>query len=216
MLSRSPSPPKSPKRHALSSKDGNIRQPLTKSYTPQLSPHKSSSYIPRSSTSPSRTPSPLKSKPAASTIFKSQVPPLGFTIFSDPKDYSADLQLASSSISEDQNDLTHHKENITPNSPIRSAANKRKALADLSILDYAPGYIHYNKYTKSVPVQLDEQWTNSKYEKIPSYITPPRDNRTRYISFETEKPKQIKRSNSNGDIDTSKVVKKLVFDICKD
>lgn len=231
MLSRSPSPPKSPRRIALSSKDNNIRhQQITKSSTPQLSPAKDNrSFSPRRSISPQRSVSPVSPKRSISpekadsnisNFFKNkEIPQLGFTIFSDDKDYSTELQLASNLkvTTQDENDNTYNKENVNITPVIRNLlTSRRKVLGDLNIKVYS-GFIKFPKEGEITPdIQLTETWTNNKQIRIPSYVTPPRKDRIKYISFENEKIKPKKRSNSQSDIDTRKVVKKLVFDIHKD
>jgi hypothetical protein len=219
--SRTPSPTKSPRRAALSSKDSNIRQPLAKSLTPQLSPLKDevqrSCFTTRAS---SRTPSPTKQQSNVSNFFQNkQIPQLGFTIFSDDKDYSTEQQIATSlKVSEqDENDYTYNKENINFDQIARGTTiSPRKVLKDLNIAQF-PGAVEYPRPGQATKqTQLDIPWTNNNQIRIPSYVTPPRKNRTKYVSFECDRIKPLKRSNSQSDLDPLKVVKKLVFDIHKD
>lgn len=212
MISRTPSPTKSPRRLALSSKDGNVK----------LSPKKSLKSTTTPNLSPSRPRSSLSRSPSTSKqLLAKAKPSLGFTIYQDPKDYSTEMYLSSVKLQSDENDYTGNKENIEPkysNSRCSSPSKKRarSSLSDRNILEN-PGYIQYTSLPRvSNLYQLDTVWNNSNNVEIPSYVTPPRKDRVKYLSFVNPREKPIKRSSSLNDFNSERVVKKLVFDIHKD
>ncbi|CDR44767.1 CYFA0S15e02652g1_1 [Cyberlindnera fabianii] len=157
------------------------------------------------------------------SIFTKPVPQLGFKIFEDSTDYSTEQRLSCSLAISDENDFTSNKENLAPRSPMSGiASHNRKPLGDLSIDEYA-GYITYHSKDctnssltdpKRGVYQLDTLWRLDGTVVIPSYVTPPRFDRVKYISFTQDKVK-MKRSNSQSDL-KEKVVKKLMFDIHMD
>lgn len=211
MLSRTPSPTKSPNRLALSSKDGNVRLSSPKKSlgsTPRLSPTRPRSSL---SKSPSRSPS------TKSVLSSKPTPSLGFTIYNDPKDYSTELYLSSVKLQAEENDFIGNKENIEPKgSNDAKTAHLRKPLVDRDIREN-PGYIEYTTLPRKHNLyQLDTLWTNSNVVQIPSYVTPPRKDRVKYLSMGSEKETVMKRSSSLNDFNSERVVKKLVFDIHKD
>lgn len=163
------------------------------------------------------------SESISNSIFTKPVPQLGFKIFEDSTDYSTEQRLSCSLSISDENDFTSNKENLAPRSPLSGiASHNRKPLEDLSIDEYA-GYITYHSKDctnssltdpKRGVYQLDTLWRLDGTVVIPSYVTPPRFDRVKYISFTQDKVK-MKRSNSQSDL-KEKVVKKLMFDIHMD
>ncbi|CCH42048.1 APC/C-CDH1 modulator 1 [Wickerhamomyces ciferrii] len=220
--SRTPSPQKSrpSSRLALSEKtDKNLK----------LSPSKSNNLRYSNSNSPSRSRSsnsPTKKPLSSSSLLIKSQP--NFKIFEDPKDYSTELYLSTIKIN-DENDYLNSKENLEPKrslpisnleieSPLKKQCNKRSPLQDLNIQEY-PGFIEYTRTPRiQNSYQLDTKWSNSNMKQIPSFITPPKNDRIKYISFTDDFKNDlgIKRSNSLSDVDVSRPVKKLVFGIHKD
>ncbi|ODV74537.1 Acm1p CYBJADRAFT_172508 [Cyberlindnera jadinii NRRL Y-1542] len=224
MLSRTPSPAK---RQALSSKDSNSLSSQKKglvrttlgSRSPSKSPNKSPNKSPSKSPSKSPTRSPTKSQQQVidGGLFTKPVPKLGFKIFEDATDYTNVQRIATASIC-DENDVVLDKENRTPCREVKR--HKRAPMKDLNIAQF-PSYIHYHAHNSRLgdgatgTYLLDTKWTGDGKIVIPSYVTPPRKDRVRYITMGTNNA-SVKRSHSETDLQKDKAVKRLVFSIHDD
>lgn len=185
-------------RTALSTKSVNIqptRSPTKRSPTKRLeSPTKSTVF----NVSPTK-----KSRKQTSNMG------LSFTIFQDPVTSSSSRSasdspesklipgLSNTFISEDKENEGRLKHKITTTAINNNANTYRTPLSDLNIIA-KPGYVHLGKATPlSSKNQLNEPWysSNPDMKCIPSFITPSKRRKVKYISTMNESNNNYKGVN---------------------
>lgn len=154
-----------------------------------LSPHRDSFINSRSSSptksntsTPARNPFlqtlPVKLPKLGVSLTPRKRPTLGFTIYEDkPEEYAKHHQTQNS------DEIHDDKENILqPKVMALKQTGTRTPLVDLSILEY-PGFLVSETYTHQKKLDQvyqpknynNESRTVHKYNRLPSYITPPRN-----------------------------------------
>lgn len=118
------------------------------------------------------------------------------------------MDIENDPILDKENNLDYYKNNFK-----KRLLNDRKPLQDLSIMEFK-GYIE-NPLTKDI-TELTLQWDNNK-NKLPSFITPPRDSKLKTLFNGNFKHKNTffstNKNKTTDNININKIVKKLDFEI---